>query len=33
VGAVILLLMWLYLCGIAILVGAEVNAIVEKAPA
>ena len=33
VGAVIVLLMWLYLSGIAILVGAEVNAIVEKASA
>ncbi len=31
VGAVIVLLMWLYLSGIAILVGAEVNSIVEVA--
>jgi len=31
VGAVIVLLMWLYLSGIAILVGAEVNSIVENA--
>ena len=31
VGAVIVLLMWLYLSGIAVLVGAEVNSIVENA--
>ena len=33
VGAVIVLLMWLYLFGIAVLVGAEVNSIVEGASA
>ena len=33
VGAVIVLLMWLFLSGIAILVGAEVNSIVENTSA
>lgn len=33
VGAVIVLLMWLYLSGIAVLVGAEVNSIIEHASA
>ena len=31
VGAVFVLLMWLFLSGVAILVGAEVNAVIEKA--
>jgi len=33
VSAIIVLLMWLYLSGIAVLVGAEVNSIVENASA
>ncbi len=33
VGAAIVLLMWLYLSGIAVLVGAEVNSIIENASA
>jgi membrane protein len=33
VGAVIVLLMWMYLSGIAVLVGAEVNSVIENASA
>ena len=33
VGAVIILMLWFYLTGVAILVGGEVNAIIEQAAA
>ncbi len=33
VGAVIVLLMWLFLSGVAVLVGAEVNSVIENASA
>jgi membrane protein len=32
-GAVIILMLWFYLTGVAILVGGEVNAIIEQAAA
>ena len=32
-GAVIVLLLWLYLCGAAVLIGAEVNSEIRKAAA
>jgi membrane protein len=32
-GAVIILMLWFYLTGVAILVGGEVNAIVEQTAA
>jgi membrane protein len=33
IGGVILLMLWLYLSGVALLIGAEINSAVERAAA